>query len=1000
VLGVHARRPMSFGVDDVNFLQSIGNVLSEAIANDRYESDLLENRAKLEAHYAELETVYRQTPVGLAVLDQDLRFLRVNEVLANLNGVSIEDSIGKRISEVLPEELCSQMESVAIDVLTSGLSRENVELEGATLRDPHLRRHWLASYHPLRGDGSASSRLICVVNDVTSQKQASILRSAEHGAAQALTHAATFDEAIDAVLLALARPLGVDFAEYWHWPDAAGRPERAASCSVDPDGAPRSKPLQAIPLEVGEGLVRRACQEKGPAWLDSSERAPNGGAAAGASGLATSCAFPVRASDEIVGVIVFYARSPIEPSSALVESLAQIGRDLGQLWRRMQAEQAVRASEELFRSTIERAPIPICLHAFDGALLGDNRAFTAATGYSDVDLPEKRDWMRLLLRIPEDEIDEHISDLHRRLRSADEFPEPQDVDIVTRIGHKRRWRLYRCPPMRLANGREFATTMAVDLTDRKIAEEALAEAKETAEEVSRLKSAFRANVSHEIRTPMSAILGYADVLREDVEEPEQRRILSTIKRNGLYLVDLIDDILDLSRVEADQLEIVPERVALQRLVLDVASLMRVRAMEKGIELHVDFEGRVPETIETDPTRLRQILINLLGNAIKFTDEGQVRIRTLLREEGDAPCIQIEVIDTGIGIEDELRERLFDPFSRGSSTRSHARGGAGLGLAISQRLAGLMNGSLSVSSDASGSCFRLTLPAGDLDGIPRREMQDSVGDADRTAPSVGRLDASLRILVVDDHPDVREAVDSMLARIGARTSAAENGEEAIEAIAAAEGDDPFDVVLLDIHMPVLDGHETARKLRQRGYRGVIIALTAAATQADREGCVQSGCDDHLAKPVDRAALLEMLRRHARSGPDGAAPESEAAPNARRVLLVEDDEDARMALTQLLRRRAGIDLRATGTGAGALEQAASADWTPEVVLLDLTLPDMDGFEVLAALRKMPSLDDTLFVALTGRTEPEILDRATRSGIDEIVRKPVQDVGSLARLILVAE
>jgi PAS domain S-box-containing protein len=634
-------------------------------------------------------------------------------------------------------------------------------------------------------------------------------------------------------------------------------------------------------------------------------------------------------------------------------------------------------------------------------MLGVNRAFTAATGYSAVDLPEKRDWMRLLLRIPEDEIGEHIADLHRRLRSIDEFPKPQDVDIVTRIGHKRRWRLYRCPPMRLANGREFATTMAVDLTDRKIAEEALAEAKETAEEVSRLKSAFLANVSHEIRTPMSAILGYADVLREDVEDPEQRRILTTIKRNGLYLVDLIDDILDLSRVEADQLEIVPERVALQRLVLDVASLMRARAMEKGIELHVDFEGRVPETIETDPTRLRQILINLLGNAVKFTDEGQVRIRTLLREEGDAPCIQIEVIDTGIGIEDELRERLFDPFSRGSSTRSHARGGAGLGLAISHRLAGLMSGTLSVSSDASGSCFRLTLPAGDLDGIPRREMQDSVGDAHRAAPSRDRLDVSLRILVADDHPDVREAVDSMLSRIGARTTAAENGEVAIEAIAAAGDDDPFDVVLLDMQMPVLDGHETARRLRQRGYRGAIIALTAAATHADRERCLQSGCDDHLAKPVDRAALLEMLRRHARSdGPGGAAPESEAAPKARRVLLVEDDEDARMALTQLLRRRAGIDLRGTGTGAGALEQAASADWTPQVVLLDLTLPDMDGFEVLAALRKMPSLDDTLFVALTGRTEPEILDRATRSGIDEIVRKPVQDVGELARLILVAE
>jgi CheY-like chemotaxis protein len=229
------------------------------------------------------------------------------------------------------------------------------------------------------------------------------------------------------------------------------------------------------------------------------------------------------------------------------------------------------------------------------------------------------------------------------------------------------------------------------------------------------------------------------------------------------------------------------------------------------------------------------------------------------------------------------------------------------------------------------------------------------------------------------------------------SAATDGQDAIEVIAEAGDTDPFDLILLDMQMPVRDGYETARALREGGYRGSIIALTAAAARGDRERCLQSGCDDHIAKPIERTELLSRL-----SGLGAAATAERSAPTSRterpprRVLLVEDDEDTRVALSRLLERRARLDVRAAGSGTEALEIAASVDWTPQVVLLDLTLPDLDGFEVLAALREMPSLDGTLLVALTGRTEPEVLERAMRSGIHEIVRKPVHDIGELTKLI----
>jgi CheY-like chemotaxis protein len=467
-------------------------------------------------------------------------------------------------------------------------------------------------------------------------------------------------------------------------------------------------------------------------------------------------------------------------------------------------------------------------------------------------------------------------------------------------------------------------------------------------------------------------------------------MISIVRRNGRYLVDIIEDILDLSRIEADRLDIGREHVALERVIGEVASLMRARAAEKGIPLTMEFDGPVPETIETDPTRLRQILINLVGNAVKFTDSGGVKVVTRFEDDAEGPQIRIAVVDTGIGISAELQEKLFEPFFQGATTRPY--GGSGLGLAISRRLASLMGGRLSVSSEEGvGSTFELSLPTGGVSNVVLVDGSDALGDIEEGEPDV--LPAlRIHVLVVDDHPDVQSLVGNLLERCGARVAGADDGPGALAAFDAARAaNDPFDMIILDIQLPGFDGYEVARRAREAGFEGGIIALTAAAMLEDRDRCLAAGCDDYLSKPIRKSDLLRTISAHwpRASGDDAPTQVS----SVRRILIVEDDDDARAALKGLLKRRTGDEIRDTATGNEALEVART--WRPQVVLLDLSLPDMDGFALARSLREVPGLQEATLIALTGRSEPGTEEQVLDAGCNAMQLKPVQEISDLIRL-----
>ena len=396
----------------------------------------------------------------------------------------------------------------------------------------------------------------------------------------------------------------------------------------------------------------------------------------------------------------------------------------------------------------------------------------------------------------------------------------------------------------------------------------LERARRKAERAAAAKTEFLANMSHEIRTPMTAILGFTDILLEDgaASAVERFEALRTIRRNGAYLLEILNDILDFSKIEANRLEIELLPCSPRRITADVAELLRPRADAKGVALRVAIDDTVPEKLMSDPVRLRQILLNLIGNAVKFTPTGHVQIS--LRFDRLDQTIEFDVEDTGIGIASDVLSQVFEPFLQGDSSMTRRFGGTGLGLAITKRLVERLGGAVTATSVVGrGSTFRVRLPAQLIDA-------DAVGPEEPDTPSTAGFRAALRelrshgrVLVVEDGPDNQRVIRHVLERAGYEVTIAENGLVGVElALAAADEGTPFSVVLMDVQMPVLDGYAATRQLRERGYTRPIIALTAHALPSERQRCLEAGCDAFATKPLERLALLETIARHTAKASD--------------------------------------------------------------------------------------------------------------------------------------
>lgn len=401
----------------------------------------------------------------------------------------------------------------------------------------------------------------------------------------------------------------------------------------------------------------------------------------------------------------------------------------------------------------------------------------------------------------------------------------------------------------------------IDMDRQKRAEEQLERAKVEAEAANRAKSGFLTNMSHEIRTPMTAILGFAEMLADpSLDDGARRAHIATIQRNGQHLLAIINDVLDLSKIEAGRMSVERIDTDVAALVCDTVDLLMPRATERGIDLDVKFLGPIIDCVKTDPTRLRQILFNMIGNAIKFTEHGGVHVHLRTDRRGTSGVVRIDVIDTGIGLDESQIDSLFKPFCQLDSSTTREYGGTGLGLTISRRLARLMGGEISVHSvPGHGATFSVVVTVGMEEHTPARIRSGTIGQAgdelDQPATTL-----SGRILLAEDGPDNQRLISFLLRKAGAEVDIASDGEQAVAMVTrAARSGSPYDLILMDIQMPKLDGRDATRRLRASGSTTPIVALTAHAMDTHKQEAMAIGCDDFQVKPIDRLTLLEACRK---------------------------------------------------------------------------------------------------------------------------------------------
>ncbi len=473
---------------------------------------------------------------------------------------------------------------------------------------------------------------------------------------------------------------------------------------------------------------------------------------------------------------------------------------------------------------------------------------------------------------------------------------------------------------------------------------------------SKAKDRFLAHLSHELRTPLTSILGYTELLLEKQELSEGHQELNIILNNSNHLLSLLNDVLDLSKIAADKLELTTKTFYLDSFLADIYTLMAISALDKGITLTFNADSPLPEKVTTDATRLRQVLINLVHNAIKFTDQGGVQVSVSSRLTESGLCnLEIGVRDTGSGIPQDKLEAIFQPFEQVADTVLRREAGAGLGLAISSKLANMLGGKISATSEVGkGSQFRLEIAAEVPSSVAMIAPEFKQASYSSSTSSIVKLAG--RVLIVDDLFDIRKLVGHLVKGFGLQVEFASNGQEAFDLVESnIKLGTPFDAVIMDIHMPIMDGKEAVVKIRQLGFEQTVIALTAATMKGVENQLIQLGFNFVLSKPVDKSMLNKLLAKSLNRQCEFEPPQAVLADNEKssgqskalqKVLLVEDDQDA-AGLTQLLLESLGAQVTVVHSGEACLALLnQNLYW--DKALLDLNLPDSHGFELAAVLR----------------------------------------------------
>jgi PAS domain S-box-containing protein len=662
------------------------------------------------------------------------------------------------------------------------------------------------------------------------------------------------------------------------------------------------------------------------------------------------------------------------------------GRSIGRVWgfrevtERRRAEETLNRERTLLRTVIDNLPDQIYVKDVQGSFVVANEPMVRFLGGKSLVGKENSDIFPMELAGQYEAQEKEV------MRSGEALVD-QEEEIVDPTGDSR-WLLSNKVPLRDAAGQITGIVgISRDITERKRAEQELKSAKEAAEAGSEAKSLFLATMSHEIRTPMNGILGMTELVLDTELNVEQRDSLELVKFSAESLLTIINDILDFSKIEAGKLDLESIPFDLRESLGETMRALSFRAHKKGLELVCEVRPNVPEALFGDPGRIRQIIVNLVGNSIKFTESGEIVVSVERgNETGQTVDLQLAIKDTGVGIAADKQLKIFEPFSQADGSMTRRYGGTGLGLAISTKLVNLMKGRIWVESElGKGSTFHVTLSLG---------VQDKISLCPPPLQPAQLRD--VHALIVDDNFTNRRILLDMLAGWGMQPTAVESGQAALQALEIAKNTGhPFPLILLDSQMPGMDGFSLAQQIHEDAslMAVTIMMLTSAGHLGDAARCRELGISAYLVKPIRQAELLngicQVLNRKVSNGTNSPLVTRHTLQENKhrsRVLLAEDNAVNQVLAARLLEKR-GYSVRVTGDGRAAVEAFEREQF--DVVLMDIQMPGMDGFEATAAIRSREKLTGghIPIIAMTAHALKGDQERCISAGMDGYVSKPIR-------------